>query len=143
MLHQICDYYKAEQGEKELVLLTKRANDASKPDIEIVDMRQELAIGNKSMFSEILKEKMAENLKNKKQTILFVNRRGYSTFIMCRDCGYVVKCPNCSIALTYHSFGNRLKCHYCGHEEGITKVCPECNSSKIKYFGTGTQKGRK
>ena len=59
---------------------------------------------------------------------------------MCRDCGYVVKCPNCSIALTYHNFGNVLKCHYCGHEETITKVCPDCGSSKIKYFGTGTQK---
>ncbi len=136
----VCDYYKAKQGDKELVLLTKRANNASNPEINIVDMRQELAIGNKSMFSEILKEKICENLKNKKQTILFVNRRGYSTFIMCRDCGYVVKCPNCSIALTYHNFGNVLKCHYCGHEEPITKVCPDCSSSKIKYFGTGTQK---
>ncbi len=136
----VCDYYKAKQGDKELVLLTKRANNASNPEINIVDMRQELAIGNKSMFSEILKEKICENLKNKKQTILFVNRRGYSTFIMCRDCGYVVKCPNCSIALTYHNFGNVLKCHYCGHEEPITKVCPDCGSSKIKYFGTGTQK---
>ena len=136
----VCDYYKAKQGDKELVLLTKRANNASNPEINIVDMRQELAIGNKSMFSEILKEKICENLKNKKQTILFVNRRGYSTFIMCRDCGYVVKCPNCSIALTYHNFGNVLKCHYCGHEETITKVCPDCGSSKIKYFGTGTQK---
>lgn len=136
----VCDYYKAAQGDKELVLLTKRANNASNPTINIVDMRQELAIGNKSMFSEILKEKINENLKNKKQTILFVNRRGYSTFVMCRDCGYVVKCSNCSIALTYHSFGNVLKCHYCGHEEPIAKVCPECSSSKIKYFGTGTQK---
>lgn len=136
----VCDYYKAKNGEKELVLLTKRANNSSNPDIHIVDMRQELASGNRSMFSEILKEKIDENLKKEKQTILFVNRRGYSTFIMCRDCGFVMKCPNCSIALTYHSFGNRLKCHYCGHEEPIAKVCPDCGSSKIKYFGTGTQK---
>lgn len=136
----ICDYYKAKNGEKELVLLTTRANNANMPKVHIVDMRQELAIGNRSMFSEVLKTKLEENIKKKKQTILFVNRRGYSTFIMCRDCGYVVKCSNCSIALTYHSFGNILKCHYCGHEEPIAKFCPECGSSKIKYFGTGTQK---
>lgn len=92
------------------------------------------------MFSLKLQEKLAENLKNKMQTILFINRRGFSTFVMCRDCGYVVKCPNCNIALTYHSFGNMLKCHYCGHEQPVLKVCPECGSSKIKYFGTGTQK---
>ncbi len=136
----VCDYYKALNGEKELVCLSKRANDASTPEIKIVDMREELASGNRSMFSEILKTKIAENIDNGKQTILFVNRRGYSTFVMCRDCGYVVKCPNCSIALTYHNYGNKLKCHYCGHEEPVTKVCPECNSSKIKYFGAGTQK---
>jgi len=136
----VCDYYKALNHDKELLELTKRANNASMPDIEIVDMRQELANGNRSMFSQSLQEKIAENLAKKKQTILFINRRGYSTFIMCRDCGYVVKCPNCNIALTYHSFGNRLKCHYCGHEEPVVKICPDCGSSKIKYFGTGTQK---
>lgn len=136
----ICDYYKALNHDKELVELTKRANNASLPNIEIVDMRQELAVGNRSMFSLKLQEKLAENLKNKMQTILFINRRGFSTFVMCRDCGYVVKCPNCNIALTYHSFGNMLKCHYCGHEQPVLKICPECGSSKIKYFGTGTQK---
>lgn len=136
----ICDYYKAIKKEKELVELTKRANNANLPNIEIVDMRQELAMGNRSMFSIKLQEKLAENLKNKMQTILFINRRGFSTFVMCRDCGYVVKCNNCNIALTYHSFGNILKCHYCGHEQQVLKTCPECGSSKIKYFGTGTQK---
>ena len=136
----VCDYYKALNHDKELVELTKRANNASMPNIEVVDMRQELANGNRSMFSQSLQEKIAKNLERKQQTILFINRRGYSTFIMCRDCGYVVKCPNCNIALTYHSFGNRLKCHYCGHEEPVVKVCPDCGSSKIKYFGTGTQK---
>lgn len=103
-------------------------------------MRHELALGNRSMFSLELQEAIANNLKNKKQTILFINRRGYSTFIMCRDCGYVIKCKNCNIALTYHSYENRLKCHYCGYEENVPKLCPECNSSKIKYFGSGTQK---
>lgn len=136
----VCDYYKAKNYEEELIELNRRANNAQLPDMKIVDMRQELAIGNRSMFSEKLKDAINENLKNKKQTILFINRRGYSTFVMCRDCGHVIKCKNCNIALTYHSFGNRLKCHYCGYEEKVSRVCPECGSAKIKYFGTGTQK---
>ncbi len=92
------------------------------------------------MISERLHDLIDENLKNKKQTILFLNRRGYSTFVMCRECGYTVKCPNCDITLTYHSYENKLKCHYCGHEEAPKTICPECNSKKIKYFGSGTQK---
>lgn len=136
----VCDYYKAQNHDKELIELTKRANSANLPDVKIVDMRQELAMGNRSMFSQELQEEIELNLKNKKQTILFINRRGYSTFVMCRDCGHVLKCKNCNIALTYHSYENKLKCHYCGYEEKIPRVCPECGSSKIKYFGTGTQK---
>ena len=136
----VCDYYKALKHDMELVCLTKRANNATLPNIEVVDMRQELSFGNRSMFSLKLQEKIKENLEKRKQTILFINRRGYSTFIMCRDCGYVVKCPNCNIALTYHSYGNRLKCHYCGHEENLVRLCPECGSKRIKYFGSGTQK---
>lgn len=136
----IVDYYKAKNFDKELIELTERANNADLPEINIVDMRYELAQGNRSMFSLKLQEEIEKNLKNKKQTILFINRRGYSTFVMCRDCGHTMKCPNCNIALTYHSYGNKLKCHYCGHEEPVPKVCPECESTKIKYFGTGTQK---
>ena len=136
----VCDYYKALNHDKELVELNKRANQAQLPEIAVVDMRNELALGNRSMFSLKLQEAIAENLKSKAQTILFINRRGYSTFVMCRDCGYVVKCHNCNIAMTYHSFGNKLKCHYCGYEIPVVKTCPECRSSKIKYFGTGTQK---
>ena len=136
----VCDYYKAKKHDMELVNLTKRANNAELPDIDIIDMKQELSAGNRSMFSLKLQEKIRENLERKKQTILFINRRGCSTFIMCRDCGYVVKCPNCNIALTYHSFDNSLKCHYCGHEEKVCTICPECGSKKIKYFGSGTQK---
>ena len=136
----VCDYYKALKHDMELVCLTKRANNATLPNIEVVDMRQELSFGNRSMFSLKLQEKIKDNLEKRKQTILFINRRGYSTFIMCRDCGYVVKCPNCNIALTYHSYGNRLKCHYCGHEENLVRLCPECGSKRIKYFGSGTQK---
>ena len=123
-----------------LLKLTKRANNSSLPDVKVVDLKLELATGNKSMLSKSLYDKMKENIKSKRQTILFLNRRGYSTFIMCRECGYTMKCPNCNISLTYHSFQNKLKCHYCGHEEAPVKICPECKSDKIRYFGTGTQK---
>ena len=123
-----------------LLKLTKRANNSSLPRVKIVDLKKELAIGNKTMFSTLLHKMIEENLKDKHQTILFLNRRGYSTFIMCRECGYTMKCPNCNISLTYHSFQNKLKCHYCGHEENPVKICPNCGSSKIRYFGTGTQK---
>jgi primosomal protein N' (replication factor Y) len=133
-------FYKAKQNEIELRTLTKRANNSNLPDVEIVDLREELANGNKTMLSRKLYDEIKTNLANKHQTILFLNRRGYSTFIMCRDCGYTVKCKNCNITLTYHMKENKLKCHYCGYEQKNVTVCPECGSSKIKYFGTGTQK---
>ncbi len=123
-----------------LLTLTKRANQSSLPKVEIIDLKQELANGNRSMLSMELYQCIEENLKQKRQTILFLNRRGYSTFIMCRNCGYTVKCPNCNISMTYHSYERKLKCHYCGHEENIVTICPECHSDKIRYFGTGTQK---
>lgn len=134
-------YYKAKTlGKIELLELTKRANNSSLPKVSIIDLKQELANGNRSMLSRELYQEIEENLKQKRQTILFLNRRGYSTFIMCRDCGYTVKCKNCNIRLTYHSYEKKLKCHYCGYEQEIVKVCPECHSEKIRYFGTGTQK---
>lgn len=133
-------YYKALNGKIELLQLTKRANESALPDVEIVDLRQELANGNRSILSTKLYSAIEENLKNKKQTILFLNRRGYSTFVMCRDCGHTVQCKNCNITMTYHSKGNKLKCHYCGHEQKNVTECPECKSKNIKYFGTGTQK---
>ena len=107
-----------------LLTLTKRANQSSLPKVEIIDLKQELANGNRSMLSMELYNSIEENLKQKRQTILFLNRRGYSTFIMCRNCGYTVKCPNCNISMTYHSYERKLKCHYCGHEENIVTVCP-------------------
>lgn len=133
-------YYKAQNGEYTLLKLTKRANNSNLPKVEIVDLKQELANGNRSMLSFELYQSIEKNIKEKLQTILFLNRRGYSTFIMCRNCGYTVKCKNCNISMTYHSYENKLKCHYCGYEEKIMKVCPECGSDKIRYFGTGTQK---
>ena len=133
-------YYKAQQGKITLLRLTKRANHSKLPEVEIVDLKMELANGNRSMLSMTLHDAIEENLKEKKQTILFLNRRGYSTFIMCRECGYTVKCKNCNISMTYHKTENKLKCHYCGYEEKIVTVCPECHSTKIRYFGTGTQR---
>ena len=130
----------AKEREIALHVLTKRATNTNLPDVEIVDLRNELASGNRSMLSFKLQNEIENNLKNKKQTILFLNRRGYSTFVMCRECGYVAKCKHCNISLTYHMSENKLKCHYCGFEMPVVKECPECNSKKVKYFGTGTQK---
>ena len=133
-------YYRAKNEEIMLLQLTKRANNAQLPDINIVDLREELAKGNKSMISSRLYSEIEKNLQNKKQTILYLNRRGFSTFVMCRNCGYTVKCKNCNINLTYHANTNKLKCHYCGYEEKLVSICPECGSNQIRYFGTGTQK---
>ena len=129
-------YHTQEKQEIELLSLTKRANNSSLPKVQIVDLKQELANGNHSMLSIDLYSSIEENLKQKRQTILFLNRRGYSTFIMCRNCGYTVMCKNCNISMTYHSYENKLKCHYCGYEEKVVTVCPECHSDKIRYFGT-------
>ena len=134
-------FYNAKETGKIILLeLTKRANNSNLPKVEIVDLKQELANGNRSMLSFDLYQAIEQNLKDKLQTILFLNRRGYSTFIMCRNCGYTVKCKNCNISMTYHSYENKLKCHYCGYEEKVVTKCPECGSDKIRYFGTGTQK---
>ena len=136
----ICTYYQSTENKIRRFDLLKRANEASLPEVKIIDLRNELAIGNKSMLSLELKDEIEKNIKNKKQTILFLNRRGYSTFVMCRECGYTARCNNCNISLTYHKNDNKLKCHYCGYEIKTLTKCPECNSNKIKYFGTGTQK---
>ena len=133
-------FYRAKNEAIMLLELKNRANNASLPDIEIVDLREELAKGNKSMISTRLYEEIQKNLNDKKQTILYLNRRGFSTFVMCRNCGYTVKCKNCNINLTYHSNTNKLKCHYCGYEEKLVTKCPSCGSEQIRYFGTGTQK---
>jgi len=110
------------------------------PDVNIVDLRQELANGNRSIISNKLYEEIEKNIQNKEQTILFLNRRGFSTFVMCRDCGYTAKCKRCNISLTYHEYSNTLKCHYCGYETNNLHICPSCRSKNIKFFGTGTEK---
>ena len=132
--------YKAEQGLYELIRLTRRFNECSMPVIEIADMREELLRGNKSIFSMDLYEKIEEALAQKEQVILFLNRRGYSTFLSCRSCGYVMRCPECGISMTYHKAEGKAICHYCGRREKIPAVCPECGSKYMKQFGTGTEK---
>lgn len=132
-------YYTMENTQNILVL-SERANTSSLPNVEIVDMKNELVIGNKSMISNRLYEMIDNNIKNKKQTILFLNRRGYSTFVMCRECGYTANCNKCNITLTYHIKQDKLKCHYCGYERKNFTECPECGSKNIRHFGTGTQK---
>lgn len=132
-------YYRIEKSNG-LITLKNRANNSKLPNVEVIDMKEELAVGNRTMFSRKLYDMIQENLKNKKQTILFLNRRGYSTFVMCRDCGYTATCKKCNITLTYHMKENKLKCHYCGYERANFTECPECKSKNIRYFGTGTQK---
>lgn len=133
-------YARAVKGNYQLLTMSSRMNESVMPEVELVDMRDELHSGNRSMFSITLKEKIEERLSRGEQVVLFLNRRGYSTFVMCRDCGHVSECPHCDIALTYHKRQNRLKCHYCSHEEQMPTECPECESKTIRYFGTGTQK---
>lgn len=135
----LISYYKAEKGEYNLCSLNSRVN-RSFPDIEIVDMREELAKRNFSVFSEKLSKAIKRNIDNKEQTILFLNRRGYSTFVSCRECGYVMTCKNCNVSYTYHKGINKLSCHYCGASISVPEICPSCGSRHIKYFGTGTEK---
>ena len=134
------EYYKAVNGEYKLLEINKRANKKPMPKIEVADMKEELMIGNKSIFSTKLKSEIELAIKNNSQVMLFLNRRGYSNFVSCRKCGYVFTCENCDISLTYHKKSNTGKCHYCGYEKEIPSECPECKSKYIKPFGIGTQK---
>lgn len=130
-------------GQREIIKLVKisqRFNQKALPAVEIVDMKKELAQGNKSMFSYLLRSKLAERVDRGEQSILFLNRRGYSTFVFCRECGYVASCPNCEVSLTYHSQRQLLCCHYCGFRQDVFHNCPECGSRYIRFYGQGTQK---
>jgi len=133
-------YYSALNGKYKLLELKDRATKKDLPEVVVSDMREELNQGNKSIFSMKLYNELKNNLDNKKQSILFLNRRGFSTFVSCRSCGYVAKCSNCDISLTYHRNVNKLRCHYCGVTENPPAVCPKCNSKHIRYFGIGTEK---
>lgn len=133
-------YYRATRGDIGLVELTERVGGSTLPAVETVDMRTELKEGNRSIFSRKLKEEMEDALNKKHQIILLLNRRGYSTYVSCRDCGNVVKCRNCDISLTYHRNKNVLLCHYCGFTGALPDICPNCGSKRIKYMGSGTEK---
>lgn len=133
-------YARAQKGVYELLVLEKRAKNQPLPTVQIIDMREELRNGNRSMFSIPLAEAIRERLDRKEQVVLFLNKRGYSSFVLCRDCGTVMQCPNCDISLTYHRSSELMKCHYCGYDEPVPHTCPECQSEHIRFFGTGTQK---
>ena len=134
------EYYRAKNCEYNLITIKERANKKPLPKIELVDMKNELNMGNKSMFSYQLQKEIEDTLNKNNQVILFLNRRGYGNFISCRKCGYVFSCNNCDISLTYHKYGNVGTCHYCGYEESIPKTCPECGSDYVKPFGIGTER---
>ena len=135
-------YYLAEQGEYKLLTLTKRAKENSRlAGVHIVDLREELAEGNRSIFSRRLKGLIEDRLANRQQVVLFMNRRGYAGFVSCRSCGKAMKCPHCDVSLTYHKNG-RLKCHYCGFERPLPDRCPSCGSRLSRLWDGDPETGR-
>ena len=133
-------YRRAKEGEFSLIRLEKRINQKPMPEITIADMRREVRRGNNSAFSSVLKEEIEKCLAADKQAILFLNRRGYSQTVICKECGYVAKCEACDVSLTYHRDEDCLKCHYCGMKYGMLSACPDCGGKKLSYAGTGTQR---
>lgn len=135
-------YHKAyETGEYKLFEMNERYNKNPLPKVRIVDMRSEIfEYHNMSPISGRLESEIRNNLEKHEKTILFLNRRGFNTFVSCRECGHVMECENCSIPLTYHKFSDTLECHYCGYKRNNVTVCPECGSKYVKFFGTGTQR---
>lgn len=137
---EISTMYKAKTGKIDYYELTKRPCRYKLPDVFVVDMKKECVIGNVSLISTKLKQEIEKNIQNKQQTFIFLNRRGHSTFLMCKDCGHIFKCPNCDFSLTYHNKINLLLCHYCSYVEKLKNNCPICFSKNIIISGTGTQK---
>ncbi|MBR2724217.1 MAG: primosomal protein N' [Ruminococcus sp.] len=135
-------YYFANSGRYSLFKLPNRFGNAELPEVLTVDMNEELLAGNNTGISSALLSAIEENLNNKKQSILLLNRRGYNTFTVCRSCKEVVTCPNCSISLTYHNANNRLMCHYCGYSQPVSQECPSCHEESLHFSGTGTQKAQ-
>ncbi len=142
----ILSFAKARRGDYILLEMPRRVNDRPLPEVEIADMRKELEAGNRTVLSNTLRMALKECTGKGEQAILLMNRRGYNSFVSCRTCGYVVKCPNCDISMTYHMFpagtaeDGKLRCHYCGNEMAPPCVCPQCGGHYIRYFGAGTQK---
>lgn len=133
-------YARAHKKVYTLLELKERVNKRKMPSVEVIDMRSELHAGNRSMFSRTLLEGIKDRLEKKEQIVLLLNRRGYSTFALCRSCGYVEQCPHCDISLTYHKNERKLKCHYCTYETTVPTECPTCHSKSIRFFGTGTER---
>ena len=131
-------YYGAMTGKYRLFRLTRRAGQAELPSVSVVDLRQELREGNRSMLSRSLREAIEERLSSGEQVMLFLNRRGYAGFVSCRSCGHVLTCPHCAVSLSLHR-GGKLVCHYCGYEQPAVKNCPRCGSGFIRTFRAGTQ----
>lgn len=134
----VCSMYNAKAGKYKLFTLEQRYNDMQLPEVEIVDMKRELRHGNGSDISELLRQRLRENIDRGEQSILFINRRGANKLVSCVDCGHTYKCPRCSVNLTYHSQRKRLMCHYCGHSTFVPDSCPECGGV-LQFIGTGTQ----
>lgn len=134
------DYQRAKDGEISLIEMPVRANGRGLPRIQIIDMMDEIRSGNGGMFSTQLISDLASVINNKKQAMVFINRRGFSSFMMCRECGYLAKCHDCDVSLVYHCEDNRLKCHYCGKQYKVLDVCPNCGSTHIKQGAVGTEK---
>ena len=132
-------YWRMRRGELELLRLPHRINGRPLPHVEVVDMREELAQGNRSMFSSALYRELKRCFQEGRQAILFLNRRGYSTFVSCRGCGHVLRCSHCDVSLTYHKTDRTVRCHYCGESRVVPDVCPECGKPFLKFFGVGTQ----
>ncbi len=135
----LLSYYRALSGRYTLLELPERVQNRPLPQVEIIDMRQEFQAGNNGIFSGKLVQYLDECLENGQQAMLFINRRGYSTFVSCRNCGHVVFCDDCDISMTYHKGENRLRCHFCGSVKPLPTRCPACGKPFIKYFGVGTE----
>lgn len=131
--------YRAEKGQFKKLRLTERYNKNPLPEATVVDMRDEMKAGNKTVFSRVLYDNVKDALDRGRQVILFINRRGYSPYVFCRECGYVMECKTCKQPMNYHRKTGKLMCHYCGRRENQPEVCPECGSRYIKYFGAGTE----
>ncbi|WP_125590292.1 primosomal protein N' [Companilactobacillus jidongensis] len=130
---------RAQKGVYHLIYMKKRVNDHPLPHVQIIDMRDAENSATKGDISPLLQDNLYRAVKRGEQAIVLLNRRGYSSFMMCRECGFTLKCPNCDVSLTYHKDLSKMKCHYCGHEEPVPTVCPNCKSKKIGFYGTGTQ----
>lgn len=132
-------FHRARNGAYQLLSLPTRVLDREMPEVHLVDMRAELKGGNRTIFSALLRNAIEQRLVKREQIILFLNRRGHSTYVFCRTCGYVERCRNCSISLTFHFETKKLVCHHCGHRRDTHPACPQCSSPAIRYFGMGTE----